>query len=147
MAGTGGLLLVHPGALARLGARAETVRSTALRVVVAGWGRLSAGMSLYLALLFVLLLGCLHVTGAAVPWQVVLVAFCVERLATLVGLTPGGVGVVEVGLAGALMLAPDASPAGVAAGVLVYRALTFGLEIPVGGLLLAGWTWRQRVAA
>jgi uncharacterized membrane protein YbhN (UPF0104 family) len=34
----------------------------------------------------------------------------------------------------------------VAAGVVLYRALTFGLEIPVGGLLLAGWAWGRRVA-
>ncbi len=146
VAGAAVLLLVHPGVLARLGSRVEQGRTTALRVVAAGWRRLSTGSALYLGLLFVLLLACLHVTGAAVPWNVVLVAFCVERLATLVGLTPGGLGVVEAGLAGALMLAPGASPAGVAAGVLVYRTLTFGLEIPVGGLLLAGWTWRQRVA-
>lgn len=147
LAGVAGLLLVHPRALARLGTRFEQARVEAARVVSDGWRRLSAGMVLYLALLFVLLLGCLDVVGAAVPWRIVLVAFCVERLATLVGLTPGGVGVVEVGLAGALMLAPGASPAGVAAGVLIYRALTFGLEIPVGGMLLAGWTWRHRAPA
>ncbi len=74
----------------------------------------------------------------------VALAFCAERLATLAGITPGGLGVVEVGLAGALMLAPGADPAGVAAGALLYRALTFGLEIPVGGLLLALWSWQQR---
>jgi hypothetical protein len=51
---------------------------------------------------------------------------------------------VEVHLAGALMLAPAASPAGVAAGVLLYRAFTFGIEIPVAGVLLAAWAWRQR---
>jgi uncharacterized membrane protein YbhN (UPF0104 family) len=87
------------------------------------------------------------VTGAGVPLSVVLLAFSAERLATLPGLTPGGLGLVEVGLAGALMLAPGADAAGVAAGALLYRALTFGLEIPVGALLLAGWTWRQRAMA
>jgi uncharacterized membrane protein YbhN (UPF0104 family) len=101
---------------------------------------------LYILLLFLLLTASLSVTHAGVPLEVVLLAFCAERLATLAGLTPGGLGLVEVGLAGALVLAPGADPVGVAAGALLYRALTFGLEIPVGGLLLAGWTWRQRAA-
>jgi uncharacterized membrane protein YbhN (UPF0104 family) len=147
VAGVTAALLVHPRALARLGGPVERARSSAARVVVTAWRRLSAGMALYTALLFALLLACLEVASAGVPWQIVLVAFCAERLATLVGLTPGGVGLVEVGLAGALMLAPGAAPSGVAAGVLLYRALTFGLEIPVGGLLLACWTWQRRGAA
>jgi uncharacterized membrane protein YbhN (UPF0104 family) len=147
VAGTAAFLLVHPRAAMILGARAERVRVSAGGVVSGAWRRLTAGMGLYTVLLFALLTACLDVAGAGVPWPVVLVAFCAERLATLVGLTPGGLGFVEVGLTGALMLAPGADAAGVAAGALLYRALTFGLEIPVGGLLLAGWSWRQRVAA
>jgi uncharacterized membrane protein YbhN (UPF0104 family) len=100
-------------------------------------------MALYTALLFALLLGCLHVNGAGVPVGVAVVAFCGERLLTLVGLTPGGLGLVDVGLASALMLAPSASGVGVASAVLLYRLLTFGLEIPVGGAALAGWTWHR----
>jgi putative heme transporter len=144
VAALAGLLLSRPRWTARLGRRVDQVRRVAAAVVAGAWGRLSAGMAAYTVLLFLLLQSCLVVTHAAVPWEVVLLAFCAERLATLVGLTPGGLGLVEVGLAGALLLAPGADPAGVAAGVLVYRALTFGLEIPVGGVLLAGWTWRQR---
>jgi putative heme transporter len=141
VAGLAALLLTHPRAVRRLGSRVERVRAAAAGVVRGAWQRLSVGMALYTALLFGLLLACLTVTGAGVALPVVMLAFCAERLATLVNLTPGGLGVVEVGLAGALMLAPGADPAGVAAGVLLYRALTFGLEIPVGGALLAGWTW------
>ena len=141
------LALARPSLLRRWGDRVERVRAAAADVVTSAWRRLSLGMALYTALLFLLLTTCLTVTGAAVSLPVVLLAFCAERLASLVGITPGGLGLVEVGLAGALMLAPGADPAGVAAGVLLYRALTFGLEIPVGGLLLAGWTWRGRVVA
>lgn len=67
-----------------------------------------------------------------------LVGFTSERLLTLIPLTPGGAGVVEVGLAGTLLLF-GGDPAGVVAGVLLYRLLTFALEIPVGGATLAGW--------
>lgn len=147
VAGTAALILARPRMLMRLGWRVERIRTAAASVVVSAWRRLSIGIALYTLLLFGLLTACLTVTGAAAPLPVVLLAFCAERLATLVGITPGGLGLVEVGLAGALMLSPGADPAGVAAGVLLYRALTFGLEIPVGGLLLAGWTWRGRVTA
>ncbi len=141
------IALAHPRVLIGFGGRVERGRRVAMSVVRAGWRRLSLGMAAYTLLLFALLQTCLGVTGAGVMWQVGLLAFCVERLATLVGLTPGGLGLVEVGLAGALALSPGADPAGTAAGVLVYRSLTFGLEIPVGALLLAGWTWRHRSPA
>jgi uncharacterized membrane protein YbhN (UPF0104 family) len=143
-AGTAAALIAHPRAVLRLGARVERVRALVAEVVATAWRRLSLGMAGYTALLFALLALSLQATGAGVPLSFVLLAFCVERLMTLVGLTPGGLGLVEVGLAGALMLAPGADAAGVAAGALLYRAISFGLEIPVGGLLFAGWTWRQR---
>jgi putative heme transporter len=143
--GMAALLITHPRIAGRLGARVERVRLMVASTVADGWRRLSAGMVVYTLLLFALLVSCLSVTGAGVGLGIVLLAFCAERLATLAGLTPGGLGLVEVGLAGALMLAPDANAAGVAAGVLLYRALTVGLEIPVGGVLLAGWVLRERV--
>lgn len=150
LAGLAAVVVAAPrllGRLGRLGARVERVRSTVRGLLVTAWGRLSAGMVLYTALLLVLLTTCLTLTHAAVALPVVVLGFCAERLATLVPVTPGGLGLVEVGLAGALLLSPGADPAGVAAGVLLYRTLTFGLEIPVGGVLLAGWTWRTRAVA
>jgi uncharacterized membrane protein YbhN (UPF0104 family) len=145
--GLASVVIARPRLLGRLGHGAERVRAHVADVVSSGWRRLSLGMAAYALLLFVLLAMCLTVTGAGVPPAFILIGFCVERLTTLVGLTPGGLGLVEVGLAGALLLAPGADAAGVAAGTLFYRALTFGLEIPVGGLLLAGWTWRHRAVA
>ncbi len=125
------------------GTRAVEVLDRCRDVVGRGWGRLSLGMALYTALLLALLGACLAVTGAQVSVPALLAAFTVERLLTLAGLTPGGVGVVEVGLTGVLVLA-GASPAGAVAGVLLYRALTFGLEIPVGGSHLMIWLWLER---
>ncbi|MCW2768365.1 MAG: hypothetical protein JWO11_4324 [Nocardioides sp.] len=110
------------------------------------WRRLTLGMSLYTTSLLILLWACLHLTAAGLAPTAVLAAFAVERLLTLPGLTPGGAGVVEVGLSGALLVL-GGLPAGVVAGVLLYRALTFGLEIPVGGIGLLGWWWARRRAA
>jgi uncharacterized membrane protein YbhN (UPF0104 family) len=68
----------------------------------------------------------------------------VDRILTLIVLTPGGSGFTEAGTAAALV-ALGGSPAAVAAGVLLYRGFTFALEIPVGGLLLGGWLVRRRL--
>ena len=74
-----------------------------------------------------------------------LVGFAAERLLTLAGLTPGGAGLVEVGLAG-LLVALGGDPVAVVSGVLLYRLFTFGLEIPVGGVSLAAWLWLRRAS-
>lgn len=130
----------------RLRAALVDLQASCSSVVRTRWMRLSLGMVLYTALLFALLWACLAVTGAALAPAVVLAGFAVERLLTLAGLTPGGAGVVEVGLTGALI--GLGGPAGsVVAGVLLYRALTYGLEIPVGGVGLAVWLWLRRGAA
>ena len=125
------------------GTRTVEVLDRCRDVVGRGWARLSLGMALYTALLLALLGACLSVTGAQVTVPGLLAAFTVERLLSMAGVTPGGVGVVEVGLTGVLVLA-GASPAGAVAGVLLYRALTFGLEIPVGGSHLVLWLWLER---
>ncbi|MCE0536216.1 flippase-like domain-containing protein [Kineosporia rhizophila] len=128
----------------RLLTGAEQISSLALVTIVGAWTRLALGLSGYTGLLFLLLAACLGTVGAQVPLALVLAAFCVERLLTLVGITPAGFGVVELGLAGVLMLAPAAAGADVASGILLYRLLSVGLGIPVGGVLLARWLWCSR---
>lgn len=115
-------------------------------VVVKSWGRLTMGMTLYTALLLALLVSCLSLSGAGLPLSAVFVGFTVERLLTLVGITPGGIGVIELGLTGALLLL-GGSAAAVVPAVLLYRALTFALEIPVGGTALLGWLLLRRRSA
>ncbi len=112
------------------------------------WAGLSAGMAGYTLLLGLLLGACLHVAGAGVPVAGLVAGFACERLLTLAALTPGGVGPVELGLT-AVLVASGGDPVGVVAGVLLYRLLTFALEIPVGGAWWAGWLLarRRRAAA
>jgi uncharacterized protein (TIRG00374 family) len=65
------------------------------------------------------------------------VYFVVTLLSSFVPV-PGGVGVVEAGLTGALVAAGvDATPA--LAGVLVYRLLTYVLPIALGAMLYVVW--------
>lgn len=140
---TGALALVGSARQPALGAAVLHLHDQSHPLVSRRWGRLSAGMAGYTMLLLCLWVACLHVVGLSPGFAVVLLAFTVERLATLAGLTPGGAGVVEMGMGGVLLVA-GASPVGVLAAVALYRAFTFLLEIPVGGAGLAAWWWRQR---
>lgn len=130
----------------RPGATVVRLQGDCASLVGRAWPRLTAGMLAYTASLALLLWGCLHVAGAGLAVPAVIAGFAVERLLTLAGLTPGGAGVVEVGLSGLLLLLGGA-PLGVVTGVLLYRLFTFGLEIPVGGLSLVAWLWTQRRGA
>ena len=103
---------------------------------------MTAGMLAYLALQLALLWLCFHVLGISFALPVLFTALAVERLLTLVPITPGAAGVVEVGTAAALV-ALGGDPAGVAAGLLLFRGFTYVLEIPVGGITLAIWFGTQ----
>ena len=91
---------------------------------------------------FVLLVVCLRVTGVTGSEVTVIEAFAAWALVRILGaipLTPAGVGIVEVGLTGALVAfgAPNAEAV---AATLLYRALTVLPTLALG--LLAAATWR-----
>ena len=68
-------------------------------------------------------------------------AWALVRLIGSIPITPGGVGVVELGLTGALV-GFGGQNAEVVAAVLVFRALTV-VPTLVLGLIAAGLTWRR----
>ena len=90
-----------------------------------------------------LLLALRHVgvSEAEVSWIEALAAFALVRLLSAFPLTPGGLAVVELGLAAALVLA-GGEEAPVVAAVLVFRVLTLLLPIPIGAV--TWWLWRRR---
>ncbi len=110
-----------------------------------GWTRLLPASAGYIAAQVALLLVSLRSVGLHVPLTVVLMAAAIERLGTLVPVTPAGTGVAEIGTV-AWLLTTGLSPAQVVAGVLLYRVFLVVMEIPVGGALLAGWAWLQRAS-
>jgi uncharacterized protein (TIRG00374 family) len=67
-------------------------------------------------------------------------AWALVRLIASVPITPGGIGVVELGLTGALV-GFGGNNAGVVAAVLVYRFLTVVPTLVLG--LVASFTWRR----
>jgi uncharacterized protein (TIRG00374 family) len=90
----------------------------------------------YLALLCVLAALSLDPEPA-----LVLLAYAAASILGMIPLTPGGLGFVEAGLAGLLVLAGvDAGDAAVA--TLAYRLVSFWLPLPVG--VVAWWLARRR---
>ena len=77
---------------------------------------------------------------AQVSWQASLAAFAFVRLLTVLPVTPGGLGVTELGLVG--VLADHAShlvTVQVIAAVLLFRALTYVLPTPLGAVAALAW--------
>ena len=92
---------------------------------------------------FLILLGSLRalgVTGGQVDLIEAFAAWSIVRLAQSLPITPGGVGVVELGLI-AVLTGFGGPNAGVVAAVLLYRFLTLVPTLVLG--LIAGATWRR----
>jgi uncharacterized membrane protein YbhN (UPF0104 family) len=122
------------------------LRRQAIAMLRLGWRRPALGMVVYFGLQGLLLWACLHLVGASISPAQVLAVYALERLLSVLVVTPGGLGVVEVGMT-ALLLAFGGNPAAAAAGVVLFRAFTFAAEIPVGGTLLVGWLGHNAISS
>ena len=166
------LLLRSREGAARLGRTAARVASAALRPLrrapVEGWddaitkfrdrtvlllrarwhwitlATLVSHLSLFLVLL--LALRFVGVDGDRVSWVEALAVFAFARLLTAVPFTPGGLGVVELALITGLAAA-GGPRAAVAAAVLLFRALSYVLPLPIGLATYLFWqrnrSWRR----
>jgi uncharacterized membrane protein YbhN (UPF0104 family) len=134
------------------GAAAVRFRAQALSLLQKRWLRLTvATLVSHISLYLVLLITLRHVGvgQGALGWIEVLAVFAFVRLISALPLTPGGVGVVELGLTVGLQLAEsgDLFDDKIAAAVLVFRAITFVLPVPLGALAYVFWrrnqSWRR----
>jgi uncharacterized protein (TIRG00374 family) len=118
--------------------RRETIALLARR-----WAAITvAAFAGHLAVFGVLLVS-LRATGVGadeVTWVEALAAWGLVRLLTAIPATPGGVGIVELGLSTALV-GFGAGNAEAVAAVLLYRVLTVVPTLVLGGIL--GLTWRR----
>jgi uncharacterized membrane protein YbhN (UPF0104 family) len=155
--GLGAVLLAGPDMADRIGrlldrapftgegwpARLRSMRDDTVVLLHDRWLRLTFWTAAGHANLYLLLLVCLRavgVTSAEASAAAVLAAFAFGRLITAVPLTPGGLGVMEVGLTGALAAVSSAEEATVVAAVLLFRFLTFAIPIPLGLISWLLWT-------
>lgn len=123
-----------------------TLRQSVRGVFRRGWRPMTGGMLAYLLLQLGLLWLCFQLLGTSLSLPVLITGLAVERLLTLIPITPGGAGVVEVGTVAALV-AMGGDPAAVTAGMVLFRGFTYLLEIPVGGVTLAFWLFANRKQA
>ncbi|HET7174177.1 MAG TPA: lysylphosphatidylglycerol synthase domain-containing protein [Nocardioidaceae bacterium] len=107
------------------------------------WHQISLGMLGYAALQTLLMWASLHMLGSHLSLVQVFAGYSVERILTLAMFTPGGAGLAELGTT-ALLIGLGGDPLVTVSGVLLYRAFTFGLEIPVGAAGLLVWLVRHR---
>ena len=116
-------------------------------IAARGW-RITAATAASNLTLWLVLLACLRGIGlsqAQVPWQTSLAAFAFVRLLTVLPITPGGLGITELGLIATLAAGADhRASAQVTAAVLLYRAVTYLPPIPLGAI--ACLTWRHAPA-
>lgn len=133
--------LVRRGPVADWGAAAVRFRRDTIGLLRHRWAPLTATTLVSHVSLYVVLLVALRDVGVSeqdVSWAEVLGAFAFVRLLTALPITPGGVGVVELGLTAALVVA-GGDQAEVVAAVLVFRGLTYLLPVPFGAFTYLLW--------
>jgi uncharacterized protein (TIRG00374 family) len=81
------------------------------------------------------LAAAIRATGAAVPWQGLFLAYTAGMTAASLGLTPGGLGIIEAALAAALVGAGVKAHRAMAA-VVTYRLVSFWLVMTAGWIVM-----------
>jgi uncharacterized membrane protein YbhN (UPF0104 family) len=132
---------------------AARFRGEGMRLIAARWlpltlSTVASHLGLYLVL--VLAVRDVGISAREVTWAQILGVFAFVRLLSALPITPGGLGIVDLGYIGGLVLAgrhqtnvpADVFHAQVTAAVLVFRAFTYGLQLPHGAL--AYYIWRRR---
>ncbi|MGO9778870.1 MAG: lysylphosphatidylglycerol synthase transmembrane domain-containing protein [Streptosporangiaceae bacterium] len=118
-------------------------RDQAGALLTARGGRITAATVASHLTLWLVLLTCLRAVGLSqtqVPWQTSLAAFAFVRLLTALPITPGGLGITELGLVGILATSADHKvTVQVTAAVLLYRAVTYLPSIPLGAAACLIW--------
>jgi uncharacterized membrane protein YbhN (UPF0104 family) len=139
--GSGALRLVHSTRQLSAEQALLDLRHRMTALLRRRWHRMLLGMTTYAVLQVTLLWLILNMLGSSLDLVYVFAGFSFGRLLTLLVVTPGGVGIAETGSA-ALLVALGGDAAVVAAGTLLFTAITFALEIPVGGVCGLLW-WRR----
>jgi uncharacterized membrane protein YbhN (UPF0104 family) len=130
-----------------MGDRAVTFRRETIILVRRRWIRLTWTTVLsHLALFSVLLLSLrnMGVSEAEVSTAEAFAVFAFGRLLTAIPITPGGVGVIDLGYVAGLATFAPGEKAAIVAAVLIFRTLTYGIQIPIGAFTYV--IWRRKTA-
>lgn len=134
--------LFHKSGPTELDDKAATFREDSRDLLSSRWHWLTLATVVGHTSLFLVLLITLRVVGiesSDLTWVEALAGFSFARLITAIPLTPGGVGLIELGYVGAYTQFGAGENAVVAA-VLVFRVVSYLLPIPLGGLAYVLWS-------
>lgn len=142
--------LVRKGPVTTIPDSASRFRTDTVDLLQTRWLGLTVAALISHGSLFVVLLIALRHVGVSqeeLSWITVLASFAFVRLISALPITPGGVGVVELGYAASLTVGMNAAmSAQVVAAILVFRFLTYFLPVPLGAAGYAYWrtksSWR-----
>lgn len=133
-----------------MGDGAARFRRETIVLVRRRWIRLTWTTVLsHIALYFVLLLSLRHmgISEQELSAAEIFAVFAFSRLLSAVPVTPGGVGVIDLGYVAGLANFYPAEKAEIVAGVLIFRVLTYGIQIPIGAFTYFIWrgkrSWRR----
>jgi len=150
--------LIRRSPVSDWGERAVRFRHETIELLGKRWLPLTLSTIVsHLALYFVLVLALRHVgvSEHEISWAQILVVFSFGRLITALPITPGGVGLIEAAYIAALVaigknhrdVSLDVFKVQIAAAVLLFRTLTYGIQIPLGGFTYIIWrrnrSWRK----
>ena len=128
--------------------RLGQLRATSLLVIRSRWLRLTLAAIVAHLALFALLLVAVRSVGIGpetLSFPTVFAGFAFVRLLQVLPITPGGVGLVELGYVAVLTRGlPDETAAGVVAGILLFRFLSYAIPIVLGA---AAWLWWRTAGA
>ncbi len=137
------LRLIHKPEVDGWEAACVTLRANTVTVLKARGGRLTVLTLANYWLNGILLVLCLRLVGMdseILPWGVALATYTVGRLSTVIQVTPGGVGVVEVAYTAAFVAVTSPTYQNtITAGVLIYRGFTYLMPIIVGAFCYLAW--------
>ena len=144
------LRLLHKPPVTDGGERAAKFRHDTISLVEGRWLRLTLTTLLsQVTLFFVLLMSLRHmgVAESEISAVAVFAVFAFSRLLSAVPITPGGAGIIDLGYVGGLTALAEGSDAQIVAAVLLFRLLTFGIQIPLGAFTYVIWrakkSWRH----
>ncbi|MBN2168211.1 MAG: flippase-like domain-containing protein [Actinobacteria bacterium] len=143
------LKFLKKGPVTHWGESLSRFRDDIVKVTSRRWLVLTLLSTLYQLSMFLVFLLSLRFAGVAdsgryaVSWVVILGVFAFARLVTAVPITSGAIGIAEASFTGMLIAAGAPRPETVA-GVLLFRALTWFMPIPIGLPVYFQWFWKQR---
>ena len=94
--------------------------------------------------MLVLSLRHMGVSEQELPFVEIFAVYSFSRLLSAIPITPGGVGVIDLGYIAGLTAFDSAEKAQIVAAVLIFRVLTFGIQIPLGAVTYVIWRRTKR---